>query len=277
MNVLFLVDTFDWSFIRCSAGIIKCLSVETAIAAQPTAEQLSWADRVKAFSWAHVPPGVEEKAVVGICSWHQIQSAAAGRGNEVLRKARRVYAVNDELREYAEAQLGRPVSRMRHLVDTEVFRPAGGFDPDRFVIGFCGNAPRPEKRFHLVEAAVAASGAEFRGMGVGLENKTTDPVRLNEFYSGLSCLMSCSSTEGTPQPPLEAMACGTPVIASPVGHLPEIIRPGLNGFLCHDLQEFVASAIDCHRNRKHMTDMARRTAVAHDWTVDKERWVDILS
>lgn len=37
----------------------------------------------------------------------------------------------------------------------------------------------------------------------------------------------------------EALACGTPVIASPWGALPEIVRPGLDGFLVQSVDEAV--------------------------------------
>lgn len=41
---------------------------------------------------------------------------------------------------------------------------------------------------------------------------------------------------------LEALACGTPVVAFPEGSIPEIVRDGLNGFLCDD-EEHMAVAI----------------------------------
>ena len=42
---------------------------------------------------------------------------------------------------------------------------------------------------------------------------------------------------------VEAMACGTPVIAHPRGSMPEIVRPGVNGYLVATLQEAV-NAVD---------------------------------
>jgi glycosyltransferase involved in cell wall biosynthesis len=38
---------------------------------------------------------------------------------------------------------------------------------------------------------------------------------------------------------IEAMACGTPVIACPCGSVPEIVDPGINGFLAKDVSEAV--------------------------------------
>jgi glycosyltransferase involved in cell wall biosynthesis len=40
---------------------------------------------------------------------------------------------------------------------------------------------------------------------------------------------------------LEALACGTPVVASPSGAAPEIVEPGVNGFLCADDDQFVSA------------------------------------
>src|SRR5271170_2421551 len=40
---------------------------------------------------------------------------------------------------------------------------------------------------------------------------------------------------------IEALACGTPVIARPCGSVPEVIRPGVTGFLSKEIDELVAA------------------------------------
>jgi glycosyltransferase involved in cell wall biosynthesis len=59
---------------------------------------------------------------------------------------------------------------------------------------------------------------------------------------------------------IEAMACGTPVIARPCGAVPEIIVPGLSGFLVDTLDEMVEAV-----KRVDTIDRAecRRHVVAH--------------
>lgn len=43
---------------------------------------------------------------------------------------------------------------------------------------------------------------------------------------------------------IEAMACGTPVLALPGGSVPEVIRDGVSGYVCHSVQEMVRRARD---------------------------------
>jgi len=46
---------------------------------------------------------------------------------------------------------------------------------------------------------------------------------------------------------VESMACGTPVVAHPRGSMPEIIQPGVNGFLVGTRDEAVAAVADLDR------------------------------
>jgi len=50
---------------------------------------------------------------------------------------------------------------------------------------------------------------------------------------------------------LEALACGTPVITFPIGPTTEIIRNGVNGFLCGDVDQMCNAVLEIHEiNRR---------------------------
>lgn len=57
---------------------------------------------------------------------------------------------------------------------------------------------------------------------------------LPKFLNDIKLLVIPSHSEGLPNMMLEAMACGTPVLISPVGAVPDIIKDGKNGFILED-------------------------------------------
>jgi len=58
-----------------------------------------------------------------------------------------------------------------------------------------------------------------------------DPVVVAEFYRAADVYLHASRADTFPNVILEAMACGTPVVATSVGGIPEQIEDGVTGFL----------------------------------------------
>jgi glycosyltransferase involved in cell wall biosynthesis len=73
---------------------------------------------------------------------------------------------------------------------------------------------------------------------------------LPRYMNQVRLLVLPSYTEGLPNIMLEAMACGTPILATPVGVIPDIIQDGKTGFIMENnspecIAKNVMRALDC--------------------------------
>jgi len=104
---------------------------------------------------------------------------------------------------------------------------------------------------------------------------------LPDYLNELKLDVLPSYTEGLPNVMLEAMACGTPVLATPVGAIPDVIKDGETGFIMkNNSPECIAENVV--RALKH-PDLARivenaRAMVEREYTYEAavERYREIL-
>jgi glycosyltransferase involved in cell wall biosynthesis len=79
---------------------------------------------------------------------------------------------------------------------------------------------------------------------------------------------------------IEALACGTPVVAYRRGSIPEIIEDGVTGFVCESLPEMVETigrikTIDRRRCRAAFEKHFTAERMAHDYVALYERILDV--
>jgi glycosyltransferase involved in cell wall biosynthesis len=213
-----------------------------------------------------------------------------------VRYARRIIAVSERtraniLRLYPDAK--EKVVVVHHGVDAR-FKPSVDGEareaalhplgmPDLPYLLFVG-VPRKKKCLDVLLAAFARIPSDVRGdtqlvlAGVrnpkesGLESKTkelgiTDRVRfpgyvsdddLVRLYQHATALVFPSRFEGFGLPPLEAMACGTPVITSTGGAIPEVVGDAALLVQPRDVQQLANAIGRVLGNEKLRASLRRR-------------------
>ena len=104
---------------------------------------------------------------------------------------------------------------------------------------------------------------------------------LPALYSASYVYILPSLYEGMPASILEAMACKTPVIASRVGGIPEVVINGYNGILVEpnsprELSEAIESLLEDEEYKDSLALRAFKTAQHFSWNNISERYYKVL-
>jgi glycosyltransferase involved in cell wall biosynthesis len=187
-------------------------------------------------------------------------------------------------------------------VDTDQFAPTTPFAEREQAVGFLGRLDEEKGIDTLAEVArQLPDDVTFRFIGDGdrrawLEDALADeiaagrvavpgwvdhddvPAALNELRL---LVLPSQPTEGLPTTILEALACGTPVFATPVSGVPDVVREAETGFLIHDDDPAaMASAIEAMLERDDLADIsaAGRSLVVSEYSFEAavERYTAIL-
>lgn len=219
-----------------------------------------------------------------------------------LRRATRVIAVSGSLKRDAVA-LGVPAEKVRVIengIDPQIFRPVDRVEARRS-LGLPKYGPllvsvgtlAPRKGFHLVMEAMVklkrrwptlrfavvggdgpegAMGAELRQLAAKL--KLEDRVifagprqreELAAWYGAADLFVLATAHEGCPNVVLEALACGTPVVATPVGNIPELLDSPEVGLVVERTVDAIAAGLDKALERGWDRDRVRARIADRTW------------
>lgn len=101
--------------------------------------------------------------------------------------------------------------------------------------------------------------------------------QLVDVYRAADVLLLASSNEGMPNVVLEALACGTPVIAAPVGGVPEVLSsPALGVLLPERSEDAFVAALSAFDRAAYPADRVREAARGLSWERSIEQLDQLL-
>ena len=153
---------------------------------------------------------------------------------------------------------------------------AVGIDPQELVVGFCGRIGREKdlptlfKAFrriqhkHKTRLLIVGGGLEeevYKNPRITLAGPKDDVV---PYLQAMDVFVLPSLTETSSLATMEAMACGLPIIATPVGSIKEYVEDGVNGFLfprrdIETLAQKLDGLLKSHKARETVGNEARKT------------------
>jgi glycosyltransferase involved in cell wall biosynthesis len=173
-------------------------------------------------------------------------------------------------------------------VDTSLFKPLDKFSAKQkwgfngTVLLYAGRL-EPEKQVSEIvrtfgelgredcSLVVAGGGRDkplIEGASTGLNVRFLGSVPRSEMPSLMNAadaLIMYSTREGLPATVLEALACGVPVVVTPVGVLPDVVRSGENGFFASSRAELKEAMEKMLRGDFSDRASIRRTILRYSW------------
>ena len=191
-----------------------------------------------------------------------------------------------------------------HFIDFNTFKIKKKIDIRANLVGYVGRLSEEKGTMNFVQAIPKLleekTEIEFLVIGDGQLRDEIEKYILNkniynyvkllgwfshdelpDYLNKLKLVVLPSYTEGLPNLMLEAMACGTPVLATAVGAIPDIIKDGETGFIMENnssacIAENVMRALE-HPDLETIAENAR-ALVEREFTyeVAVDRWKNIM-
>ena len=211
-----------------------------------------------------------------------VRRMLSGKLEPLLRGAAACACGNAYLRDYAERFCDHTII-LPTVVDTSTYRPISGSHAGQLSIGWIGTpstwqyvrpmlplltelAAKRGLRVRVVGAGAAAATDRFDGLDLVDWHEATEIEEVQRMDVGIMPLPDEAWARGKSGYKLvQYMACGLPVVASPVGVNAEIVLEGETGFLARSPEQWrhaLVALLDDAALRRRMGQAGRRRAEA---------------
>lgn len=135
-------------------------------------------------------------------------------------------------------------------VDLELFKPRArdaaradlGWDRNEKVILYASDPFDACKRYPLAREVSARVASRLDGVRMHVAHGVP-PAAMPDLMNASDCLLHPSASEGSPNVVKEALACSLPIVATPVGDIPERLSGVENCFICPASADQLAAAV----------------------------------
>lgn len=212
-----------------------------------------------------IPPGVDLKV------FHPYLQSEARRQLEIPLDDKMVLFVG-------RIEPLKGVDTLLHAI--QILKESGEMPSEMLLSVIGGNPTKPRETRHAELEKLMILRDE-----LGLSNMVTflgsrGQETLNRYYAAADVVVMPSQYESFGMVALEAMACGTPVIATDVGGLAQLIKEGETGFLVPNrdsiaLAERLGQVLSDKELREYLGRQAAEYAKAYAWPGIAEQVIDL--
>ena len=298
-KILFIVDTPKWAHDIKTENIKKHLGSDFHIIkkfeSDLEAGDIERADLVLVYYWRQFR-GLKRfsklfmrygnKLVVGICSHHELEGKRRKVGLKTIRKyASAVFMNSMLLYDEFKAEFDVPIYYSPNGVDRDFFCPKLNKSREStLIVGWAGSLTNQSSdhkgyRNYILPAAGAVSGVKL--LTAAREDKWRSLQEMRDFYHSLDDFICASKSEGTPNPCLEAAACGVPLLSTRVGNMPELIKGGVNGYFIERDVADIKSRLEYMRdNRDLLLSFSKeilKSVTEWDWKIQSEKYRNMFN
>ena len=279
-KVAFVYDIKNWAFYIMSHNIKSKLYKKFDIDVVQFDEQLDIEkyDAIICFSPSVLPISINNYDSI-ICG---ISSHKSKENLEKLKKFKFVFANDKKI--YDEIENDKKFY-IENGVNTEFFQIEIK-KSEKIRIGSIGSKKwATHKGKYRINEICLRLGDDFENKSIYID--TTKDIMsqrdIKKYYSSIDVFVISSISETGPNPLLEAMSCGIPVVSNKVGLAPIIIKSGIDGILIDDINDidsYVESIKNLKNNRNLYNKISKKSKdkiKSWDWNFKSSEFESMIN